>query len=112
MIKPADKNNFTHTVLVAVVLSLAACGREDLPSLASAPHTGDQAVTTDASDLALPDIIERRHFAIYNSYRVLFDDSPQVSQPQSRGQEDEVPQALMHAGSMPACSIRAMLLQD
>jgi len=109
MKKNANKNNCTHVVLIAMLLALAACDR---PDKAAAVPEAAQPEVIDTVDATLPEVIERRHFAIYNTYRVLFDDSPQVFQSRAAMQDEGLQQAVLLAESVPACSMRAMLLQD
>ncbi|HZW23506.1 hypothetical protein [Noviherbaspirillum sp.] len=105
MKKNANKNNFKHAGLMAMLLVLAACERTNEPAVAAALPESVHAELIDTA-------IERRHFAIYNASRVLFDDSPQVFQSRARAQDEGLQQALLLAESVPACSMRGMLLQD
>jgi len=106
MKKNANKNNCTHAALIAMLLALAACEGPD--KVAAAAEAG-QPELIDSVDAALPEVIERRHFAIYNTYRVLFDEPVPARNALS---DDGLRQALLLAESVPACSVRAMLLQD
>ena len=113
MNKNANKNNFGLALLVAAALSLVACGRQQTPVPQTDVSVHAPAGVMEAEDMTLPTVIERRHFAIYNTYRVLFDDSPQVFQSRAGMQEEGLQPAVMPVdGLMPSCSMRAILLQD
>jgi predicted small lipoprotein YifL len=110
----ANKNNLMSATLLSAVATLASCGRSEPPPAASTAATFVQlAEVEDGVDVTLPTVVERRHFAIYNSYRVLFDDSPDVFHSRAKGQEDGLQQAVMaFDGDVSACSMRAMLLKE
>jgi hypothetical protein len=132
MSKRANKNKLINAALIAVAIPLSSCGRVDAvpengtarfrqePSAESLPAASfplaDAGSAGDAADLALPTLVERRHFAIYSTYRVLFDDSPDVFQSRASGQGEGVQQTVLsdgeYMGGLPGCSMRALLTQD
>ena len=119
MKKLGNKSKLTAAAMLVAAVSVAACGKTDgprnAPMQSKAEHDAGNAVAKDGeedfAETTLP--VERRHFAIYNTYRVLFDDSARIYQSLAVGQEDGLQSAVMTSDSgMPSCSMRGMLMQD
>ncbi|HYD63014.1 MAG TPA: hypothetical protein VEC35_21855 [Noviherbaspirillum sp.] len=129
MPKRFDNNKFVHVSAIAIAISLASCGRvEPVPESGAMPSktvAGQHGITepSDAvllaaeagepAEVSLPTQVERRHFAIYSTYRVLFDDSPDVFRSHADGEGFR--QAVMSDddfGGLQGCSMRALLVQD
>jgi hypothetical protein len=123
MPKRIDNNKFIHASAIAIAISLASCGRvEPVPESGAMPSSmganqysipeplGTVLLAAEAGE---PAQVERRHFAIYSAYRVLFDDSPDVFRSRANGEGFQ--QAVMNdgdIGGLADCSMRALLLQD
>lgn len=97
-------------MLVAVAFGLAACGRIETPAAAAETQVIQVAFMEEGGDTDLPVVVERRHFAIYNTYRELFDDSANVF----KSREYTQGEGLLHAvdSDLATCSIHASLLDD
>lgn len=109
----ANKNNLMRVAMLSAIAVLASCGKSEPSSAATAAPVVQLAEVEDGVDMTLPTVVERRHFAIYSTYRVLFDDSPDVFQSRANGQEEGLQSAVMTLDSDDsACSMRAMLVKD
>lgn len=116
MIERGKKSNLTALAVMAVAVLIAACSKDEAHNGPVQPKaeldTGLVGATggeENLSETPLPTIVERRHFAIYSTYRVLFDDSASVYQSPAPGQDDGLQPAVMTSDrGMPACSMRAM----
>jgi hypothetical protein len=110
---PSKKNNSTNAAMLAAVLALAACDRPNKPRIDTAPLPVMQVAAVDDVDSHLPTVVEQRHFAIYNTYRVLFDESANVIRPAGGVPEEGVlrPLGPMN-GEVFSCSLHTAPLRD
>ncbi|WP_420472879.1 hypothetical protein [Noviherbaspirillum sp. ST9] len=69
---PAKKNK---AVMLAAAVALAGCGKSDKPVAGAATAEMVHVAAADDIDAQLPTVVERRHFAIYNTYRELSEDA-------------------------------------
>lgn len=110
---PSKKNDSTNAAMLAVVLALAACDRRDKPRIDTAPLQVTQVAAVDDIDTHLQTVVEQRHFAIYNTYRVLFSESADAIRSTVGTQEEG---ALRPANAMEGeaftCSLHTALLRD
>lgn len=103
---PAKK----HTaVMLAAALALAACGEAEKPVADAAPSHIVQVAAVDDLDAQLPSVVEQRHFAIYNTYRVLSDDSSDLLKSTAAGRDEE---GLHAVAALSTCSIHSLPPQD
>ena len=107
----AQNNKMTTAVLFAAAVGLAACGKVETRAVEAADAPVVQvAFAEEGGDKILPVLVERRHFAIYNTYRVLFDDSASVMKSREYAREE----GLQHAvdSDVATCSIHGRMLED
>ena len=97
--------------MIAAVVTLMSCERAELSAIGATSAPQIQVSTVeDVADTIPQSIVERRHFAIYSMYQVLFDDSASDFQAGISGHlEGAVTTA---ASDIPPCSLQTILLPD
>lgn len=104
----AHNNKMKIAVLLSIVFGFAGCGKAGTPSVAAETPTVQVAVMEEGGDQSFPVVVERRHFAIYNTYRMLSADSANALKPHGNAREEGLKHAA--ASDLAACSIHAALM--
>lgn len=114
MFKRKFKRGFSAAVMAVAIVSFAAC--DDEKEVALNAGMPAQRNAADASEMMSRATAESRHFDVYNSYRMLFDEAADANLFLTQDDEEGLRPAVVtfsasNIDELRACSIR-MLLTD